>query len=1181
MKNYLRWGVLRRIINEYINSDLENGLMLLPFPTGFGKTYNATWSIYDIASQEKKGRKVFFITTLIKNLPFKELRDRYEKEGRLQDFDKEVLLIKSNVDYVLENLPNIIVPKEFENNAYTNLSIAVNEYIKLDNNRASSMGVLKANLINLIRDEYEPQFRKWIIKIINEKLPKSILERKQIIKTEPRYQWIGKLYPTVFTEDYKVYMMSMSKFLVRNTVLVEPSYHFLNHEMLNGASVFIDEFDATKATIQEHLIRGTVDNQADFIELFIQIYHSLANHHVSGTLRVAYEKYMNKKRNTGDLIFTLRELEKEAEEITKTYHLMYCYKTKKEEINQTQNFLFSDGSYHTILRNDKKYIRVTPNIEKENNIEIVFEDHENYTQNKTDKDISIYHLIRKINVFFTKYKYLMLNWAKCYCEIENSTRDATDTEFILENALKTIYIEYGLKKEEINILMRDIGEENRCKKDEILIRDMSFYENGFKYYQFIDKDEHLTKTKFHYVQVTNTPEKVLVNLCKKAKVIGISATANIKSVLSNYDIDYIKNCLDAHFYVPQDNHLVQLKKKFNTRLEKYKEISIKTTIVDKGKKGWAVEDRLGEIFGDESYVEKYKTLFSFKLREGSAYQQARYCTIFSVFKAFISNPQIQSLLCLNMPHVKVRNASFDIEIFRRAFQDLIDLFGYRENYCVNDILVVLKGDQYEQTKNNLIERLGKGEKIFVMSSYQTIGAGQNLQYPIPEGIECISLDDSLISKVKEKDFDGIFLGNVTNVITNLDGDLEEGVSQEDLLNYLFQVEYLYQKDEISFKTLKLLIRRGFKKYSGNGRFDKSEYQYIRKLTKSRSVQLQVTKELVQAIGRICRTPNKKNEIYIYTTEEMISTIDPFCIDLELTNPEVVEILKEKEKLRLDNNSVNERINNCAERIALAGKNFIMQMLTKIWTTESMRLWMQLRDVLMKYPTADRALYDENIIVKNLFIKMPENSNRYLYAQSGDFSEVLIDFEGNRVEFEEGDGYDNFVKSEVSMEEARLQEILSYPGMKDWFVEKGFCTEFKINEYIMSPVLFHNIYKGALGENAGKFILKRELGLQLNELEDSDRFEFFDFEISQGVYIDFKHWKQSYTKDREKTREEITRKLQKINGKRVYIINILGDSDESYTITRTVDNTIVEIPYLLDKNSDVNYEAINILKGELE
>ena len=50
--------------------------------------------------------------------------------------------------------------------------------------------------------------------------------------------------------------------------------------------------------------------------------------------------------------------------------------------------------------------------------------------------------------------------------------------------------------------------------------------------------------------------------------------------------------------------------------------------------------------------------------------------------------------------------------------------------------------------------------------------------------------------------------------------------------------------------------------------------------------------------------------------------------------------------------------------------------------------------------------------------------------------------------------------------------------------------------MMSPVLFHNIYKGALGEVAGEYILNKERGIKFKPIVEADKFEFFD--LSENV-----------------------------------------------------------------------------------
>ncbi len=75
------------ILNNHCNK--KNGLFLLDLPTGIGKTHNVKKWIFDNYKEYcKDGRKIFFLTTLKKNLPFVELRDEYfKKNGMLKDFD--------------------------------------------------------------------------------------------------------------------------------------------------------------------------------------------------------------------------------------------------------------------------------------------------------------------------------------------------------------------------------------------------------------------------------------------------------------------------------------------------------------------------------------------------------------------------------------------------------------------------------------------------------------------------------------------------------------------------------------------------------------------------------------------------------------------------------------------------------------------------------------------------------------------------------------------------------------------------------------------------------------------------------------------------------------------------------------------------------------------------------------
>ena len=131
---------------------------------------------------------------------------------------------------------------------------------------------------------------------------------------------------------------------------------------------------------------------------------------------------------------------------------------------------------------------------------------------------------------------------------------------------------------------------------------------------------------------------------------------------------------------------------------------------------------------------------------------------------------------------------------------------------------------------------------------------------------------------------------------------------------------------------------------------------------------------------------------------------------------------------------------------------------------------------------------------------------------------------------------------------------------------------------MSPVLFQNIYKGALGEVAGKFILERELGLALREIEDPEKFELFDFAADGNIFFDFKHWKGNMQMEERPIRTKILKKLDGAGGKRAFIINLFSDGVSKPSCTS--DGRLVEVPGLLLPTGQLDQSALDYIRGFL-
>lgn len=251
----------------------------------------------------------------------------------------------------------------------------------------------------------------------------------------------------------------------------------------------------------------------------------------------------------------------------------------------------------------------------------------------------------------------------------------------------------------------------------------------------------------------------------------------------------------------------------------------------------------------------------------------------------------------------------------------------------------------------------------------------------------------------------------------------------------------------------------------------------------------------------------------------------------------------------------------------------------------MEIWRNLRETVLRFPTASAEIRAGNSVVKELYITGGGKRNCYLYSQYSDYANVTLDFNNDEIGFRNstrakrmGDTGEVAVYR-MNEQESGLTAALRYPGMREYFQAKGYALNFEEQEYLLSPVLFHNIYKGALGEVCGAFILRQERGFILQPIEDAQRFEFFDFEMGDGVYVDFKNWKLSFQRNRQDQLEKISRKLDAIGGKRVYIINLFGY--KGTTPGENHDRRIVEIPGLIDEYGSVIRKNLDWIKEENE
>ena len=471
-------------IKNYCENEQQNGLFLMDMPTGYGKTYNVIKYIFDASTApENKNRRYFFITTLKKNLPIKELEQWFVDAGKEERFKEKFLFIDSNVDCVIEHFTAEVkneipydIKKTDEYKQYSNII----EFLQNDNEQLQEIagaGSIKDNF----RSKTEPAFRNMLQARLLKEYP-TVEKRIYAIKTDKKWQWLGKLYPSVFTRDRQIIFMSMDKFLSRNATIVEPSYMFYNSNIIDNAIIFIDEFDATKETLLKNVIQNGLRDKIDYVELFSSIHSSLQTNAFPAALTTPSQQRKNGKYADQSLPGIIDGIRDKADTIYKKFSLQFSHKTLEQTDESAHNFLFQDHQFHSILNGNKSFITSTCDSKKKINA-ITFS-----KEKPANVKNNIQVLLGKLYGFIRWFQFGINILAINYMQRKQEARKNGDDEFTFEASVRSVLDLFHLNKDYIDYLTGQIMLSSHKTNGNIASSDFdrTLYENGFRYYDFED-----------------------------------------------------------------------------------------------------------------------------------------------------------------------------------------------------------------------------------------------------------------------------------------------------------------------------------------------------------------------------------------------------------------------------------------------------------------------------------------------------------------------------------------------------------------------------------------------------------------------------------------------------------------------------------------------------------------------
>lgn len=1130
---------MERSIRTFLENGHENGLYLIPGPTGIGKTkavVNSTdWAI------ENTDLHIIYTTNLNKNL------DDFERSLRelLGDrYDELVLRLPAYVDQMINVLPGLR-NTIFRSGALDDASI-VDKLCKLvDVYKTLKEAKQKdAEAISKAKEDIRNAERKlrFLVREALAKMFPNVESRIDASIHDKDWNWVSKLYPSILIPKRRVLVMSTAKLLAVNDPIASKQYTFLNSDDLAGSVLFIDEFDATKEAVLDWII-GDRHHGVDCFRFFRQVRDRFAD--LDKLPTKLFGNGPERLDGSANPIWRrAEEVRKETIRINETYGLDFLVKCKNSSNGRA---LFHDTRSRII---GSKGISMTRNTDDQQ-IVISFED-------KRDESGRMF-----MNMLYDLYR-LTSTFEATALEAAEHMVDRNikngDQPFPLDLAVSLV----------LKALIDD-ADTREILKSEILVRrarirgpardvcsDTSFYANGFRYLQFVSDDSEEFVSDFVMTAHQLTPEAIMLALANRFKVIGISATAVMPTVLGNYSIRYLETRLGDRFQLPDDDTYERIRARLSEKNSCYVDVDLATEVIDAedNPEHWKT------VFGKNASAAK-------RIVENSSeseFDAARYLKLTDAFQRWWNDDRLESILFFLNKFPKSGDKRFDIDTVSEIVALAAEKVRPGTGEDAKGSLVVLGSEGFGNRKEEILKRLSDGDKVAVLTTYGTLGAGQNMQYDIPKYSE--RADDEIRSE--KKDFSAVFLERPTNLIPPIVAE----DFHNSLARYVFYVEFLRDNREITMSEASECIREAFAAPV------KKPVAYVTKndIGACPSVRASGVSIINQALGRIDRTTNKGEAIRVYADRSIQDLFDmPIEAYGRLQNPEFVSLYDAMKELGTpDRRTVSYQAiakDVCTVSIGwiisrISGPNGEHEGRRHVWTDDNIAEWESLRDFVLTHPTTDS---DRSLFPSQHYVELPEPGDRLWFRQEGDFDSTEVSFKPSA-------GY-----SEVSSESARLDEILSIPGVREEFERRGYATSFKPDRYLMCPPIFQNIYKGALGEVAGTVVLRDVLGIEVSRMP-KEIYEVFDGVVCVGIYVDWKHWHDRDVMSEDAFLEKNFRKLKEIGGRKVVVANILRDRDSDvkpYTTWERDGMKVIEVAYIYDPSkAEFNHDALNMITKEV-
>lgn len=520
----------------------STGFKLVLGGTGLGKTSGI---IETVKQNTEENKRFFYIANRLQLL--NAMVDDLEKENIgycLQERDERIIKKIKKDDF--EALLNNAHIQKYTDKLYKgNVNFIkqnyylIQEFAKKENNDISSSSDITDFLNGKVRSIFS--FFRKIIKTAsaekNQKAYSELIENPTIKTLFPYLDFVNN------ASEKRIFLVSLQKAFYGffDGKQVVNLYKLKNNKEKEETNIiFLDEFDFLENDLLTQICKDTsVEQPFSFVEYFYTVLtkyklsreHFLANH--------------------TDIRKELNKITTEVKTLTKKYNLPFpqinhflCSEAqlKGTSIFQTR---YSIGNFPIFLNHNRKNYK-----KKKINafyLEIANE------QNKANAYVLLNVVNQTTSAIIHLFKNLEFEHPKIYQDLVEHCFGTSD------------------KFKRILMLIR----QHPHKRIAVGTNESKMYYNGFGLYEVADLGyaTDSEEVELRYYSLFTTPESILLHLTKNNLVFGLSATAEIKRYVKNFDLDWLQNELGESYYeISEDDDIPLIQKanesKFDERQNK-------------------------------------------------------------------------------------------------------------------------------------------------------------------------------------------------------------------------------------------------------------------------------------------------------------------------------------------------------------------------------------------------------------------------------------------------------------------------------------------------------------------------------------------------------------------------------------------------------------------------------------